>query len=318
MRIYEYIYIYIHVWKNTQGGASGLNVLVSDRETLDAPISATASQCLGLYPVLREVLAMQPIANDDVIKAVKCFYSLCDVLDLLRQTNVPDKVSSKKLHNTIVNHLRLYQEVYGVDCWFPKCHLALHLALMLLYFRMLIACWVHERKHKEVKRAGTLSRSVTNNLLNTNWDQGVLKSILRVQLEDLDGRGMHNKAVVFETAERPVDASAASILGPLLLAQDTITTGLSVIIRGYIHVHCGDVVSLTRNGDTFIGEVWYNLKVDGVHMSCVSIWQPVATTGNMFIIEDSPCIVETDSISCTMTYSRMESSSTALVVRSLD
>jgi hypothetical protein len=291
-----------------------LFVLAGARDTLDDPVSASASQCLGLYPVLKEVLKMQSITCDDVKAAVNCFYSLCDVLDMLRRANVPGAVSPSKLHKAIIKHLREYQDIYGTNAWFPKCHLATHLAKMLKELEMLLACYVHERKHKEVKRFGVLSRSVTKDLLNTNWDTGLLKNMLRVQLQDMAGPGMPNVPAHFESAERHVDTSTEEVLRPLLGTQGAITTGIHAVIRGHIHVHNGDVVSLEYNGQICTGELWYTFQVDSAFLSCVSIWRPVKSADNLFHIVEMPCIVDTHSIMSTMTYRRLESDSTALVV----
>ncbi len=159
-------------------------MLAHERETLTEAVSASASQCLGLYPVLREVLKLQVI-GDGARGAVDCYYSLCTILDLLRQANKPGAVSPSRLHRAIITHLRKYQEIYGSEAWFPKCHLASHLGRMLHQFHILLSCYVHERKHKEIKRFGVMSRSVSKNLRNTNWDSGLLKNVIRVQLEDM-------------------------------------------------------------------------------------------------------------------------------------
>ena len=296
------------------GGASGLLVLAHDRETLDEAVSASASQCLGLYPVLREVLKLQDIECDDAKGAIDCYYSLCTVLDLLRQANKPGAVSPKRLHRAIITHLRKFQETYGTEAWFPKCHLATHLGRMLHLFHILLSCYVHERKHKEVKRFGVMSRSVSTDLRNTNWDTGLLKNVIRVQLEDMCGPGLPNKPAHWESASRPVDAAAEAALRPLLGTNGPITTGIHAVIRGHVHVHSGDVVSLEYNGQICTGELWYTFNVDDVVMSCVSIWRPAKGAENLFHVEDMPCIVESNSIMSTMTYRRLDSSSTALVV----
>ena len=289
-------------------------MLAHDRETLDEAVSASASQCLGLYPVLREVLKLQDIECDDAKKAVDCYYSLCTVLDLLRQANKPGAVSPRRLHRAIITHLRKFQETYGTEAWFPKCHLATHLGRMLLMFNILLSCYVHERKHKEIKRFGVMSRSVSKDLRNTNWDTGLLKNVIRVQLEDMSGPGMPNKPAHWESASRPVDAAAEAALRPLLGTNGPITTGIHAVVRGHVHVHSGDVVSLECNGQICIGELWYTFHADEVFMSCVSIWRPVEAAENLFHVEDAPCIVESNSILSTMTYRRLDSSSTALVV----
>ncbi len=130
------------------GGATGLDLLDKERETLSSPVAGSASQCLGFYPVFREVLKLQEIESSVGQRAIECFYSLCEVLDLLRKASVPGKVSPGQLYAAVMAHLEKLQQVHGVAAWIPKCHLPLHLAGMLHKFQILIACFVHERKHK--------------------------------------------------------------------------------------------------------------------------------------------------------------------------
>ena len=64
------------------GGQSGMHVLEHTRETLSDPISASASACLGFYPVFKLVLEMQNIRTESCRQAIDCFFALCSVLDL--------------------------------------------------------------------------------------------------------------------------------------------------------------------------------------------------------------------------------------------
>ena len=276
------------------GGQSGLHVLEHARETLSEPISASASACLGFYPVFKLVLEMQNIRTEACRQAIDCFFALCSVLDLLKLASTPGAVSPKRLHTAILEHLRKYQACYHEEGWVPKSHLALHLALMLRYFTMLLACFVHERKHKEIKRFGTLSRVASKNCTNTQWDQGVLENVVRVQLQDLD-RGALPNVPVFSESFRPAPKRLVDRLRDFLGIRDAntpIEMSVEVVVRGYIHIHEHDVVTVQLDGVECVCEVWYHLKVDTTYKSCVSLWQRLPAN-NMFLVKDEPVLVDT-------------------------
>ena len=52
----------------------------------------------------------------------------------------------------IDRHLHLIQLAYGAGAWKPKMHMSLHLPDHLGQHGMLLSCFVHERRHKTIKR----------------------------------------------------------------------------------------------------------------------------------------------------------------------
>ena len=293
------------------GGQSGLHVLSNSREKLTDSVSAAAGQCIGFYPVFKLTLQSQTINTDEARQCVDCFYALCDVLDILREAAVPHKVRPKDLQRAVLNHLRRFQACYGTQFWVPKAHLALHLALMLSLFGVLLSCFVHERKHKELKRFGTLSRAVERNPSCTNWDKGLLQNVLRVQLQDLHNGALPN-VPVFSSKFRPAPKQQLAELRKYFGTPNAdVNMSVEVLLRGYIHVHTGDVVSLTVGGVNRVGEVWHHLEIDTTYFSCVNIFQSLPAK-NMFLVQDEPVLVETASIQFPVFYRRVDS--TVLIV----
>jgi hypothetical protein len=284
--------------------------LSKKRDTLEDPISASAGQCLGFYPVFKCVLAMQDITTAEVREAITCFNNLCDVIDMLKRAATPGKVRPAKLHKAIATHLEQFKKAHGVGAWVPKFHLPLHLPEMLEHFDVLLSCFVMERKHKEVKRFGDISRAVSKDTLNTTWDQNLLKNILRVHLDDLvEGRGLPTGTLT-GSWKKPTQSvlAACQHLG----LTDVEEMAINVVIRGYIHVHAGDVVDVQLDTCRCTAEVWFHLKTNGSFKTCISVWQSLPSK-NMYMVQDAPVLVDTDSILYAMTYRRVES--TVLVVR---
>ena len=79
-----------------------------------------------------------------------------------------------------MKHTCYYKSAYGEDSMIPKFHFSLHLPSMLRAHGLLVACFVHERKHKEVKR-------VANNMSNTQgwFESNILESVIQMHLQDL-------------------------------------------------------------------------------------------------------------------------------------
>lgn len=292
------------------GSASGLDILNKERETLADAITASAGQCLGFYPVFQAVLAEQDIKRADVRAAIDCFNSLCVVLNLCKLAATPGAVTPMQLHKAIVSHLEKFKRVYGSAAWVPKFHLSIHLPQMLNKFSVLLACFVLERKHKEPKRFGSMSRAVSKDPADTNWETGIMKNVLRVQLQDLhEGHGLPNTSLCsgsWKTAPRAVVKSCAQcgIIG-------SIQVSISVTLRGHLHVHQGDVASVQLENGRCTGEVWYHLKVGDTFKTCISIWHALPRT-NMFLVQDAPIIVDTECILNLMVHRRV--GSTVLVV----
>ncbi len=252
---------------------------------------------------------MQDITTAEVREAIACFKDLCDVIDMLKCAATPGKVSPKRLHKAILKHLKKFQEVYGLEAWVPKFHLSLHLPQMLQQFDVLLACFVMERKHKEVKRFGLISRAVSKNTQNTTWDQNLIKNMLRVHLDDLvEGRGLPTGTLA-GSWKKPTQSVLAAC--QQLGLTDVTDMSIDVVIRGYNDVHAADVVAVQLDTGRCTAEVWFHLKTNGSFKTCISVWQCLPSK-NMYLVQDAPILVDTDSILYAMTYRRLKS--TVLVI----
>ena len=81
-----------------RGGQSGSQVLARrDSKTcpLGDDLKCTASEGLSLYPVLRLILMMQVFTCKATQDAVRCFFALCEVLDMLVQAAVVNPLLKK-------------------------------------------------------------------------------------------------------------------------------------------------------------------------------------------------------------------------------
>ena len=112
---------------------------------------ANASQTLSVAPVLahyvREVIQM----HGRCVAAVESFLLCCTVLDLLVGASRGD-CPGTLVDEAVRAHLTKHLEAHGAEWWVFKHHMALHVGDMYMKFMVVLACFVHERRHRLVKR----------------------------------------------------------------------------------------------------------------------------------------------------------------------
>jgi hypothetical protein len=90
--------------------------------------------------------------NDDLAASIACYNSLCAVIDYLVRISEREAVDPCDLQDAIISHMRHKVNVYGEESIRPKQHHSMHLPEQLARHKILLSCWVHERKHKEIKK----------------------------------------------------------------------------------------------------------------------------------------------------------------------
>ena len=120
-----------------------------------------------------ELVVPSPLADDLVKAAVASYNALASVLDLLQRCKTHRDVAPHALQDSIQRHQQLRLGVYTDERHQPKMHFASHLPYALREHELL-CCWVHERKHREIKRyaenqanAGDSTAYETNQLQRT-------------------------------------------------------------------------------------------------------------------------------------------------------
>ena len=113
--------------------------------------SGSASEMISVGPVvakwLTDVVMVAGICPAESASALLCI----SVMDLLTRANT-GCVTPEMLADAIATHYAAHLAAYGHSIWKPKHHYVLHLPRQLEQFKLLISCFVHERKHKLVKR----------------------------------------------------------------------------------------------------------------------------------------------------------------------
>ena len=150
------------VWSRGSGKANSLGEILSDvRENLtDASFKGMASEVLTVLPVVmafHESITSQSVFAPQLELAGDSLAALFLVVGQLQKIkqleHVPEGLTLE-LKRLQLDHLAKHKLCYGVSYIRPKHHFMLHLEQQLLRDKILMDTFVHERRHKLLKRAG--------------------------------------------------------------------------------------------------------------------------------------------------------------------
>lgn len=283
-------------------GMTGKTCLVK-HEADGSEVKCSASEALSVFPAFRLFVLekIQDGVSPEVDLAKRSFLALCQVLDLLssRQYN------KETLQDAIMLHLTCRLRAYGASKFQPKCHYAVHLPFFLAESHQLQACWVHERKHKELKRFAT---DASNANLSRGWELGLLKQAVLSQLNGLDEANFIRRQRL--GASKPVPSDLAGHVRALLqlvpFVPATINMSNQCFLEGERQVWALDIVLMSDPGGAEqVGEVWFFVSVnDTPQYVC---WCPFDTLGNnRFRRKDTPLLQNVTCLKRSLIYVDLE------------
>ena len=275
------------------------------RASNDDPLKCSASEGIGLYSPLRSFLQskFRPDKGSNLDLVLQSYYSLANVLDLLKLTP-QGRVEPSSLHRAVVRHLSFFKMAYSPERMLPKHHMALHLATQLARHGQLITCWVHERKHKEVKR-------FANHLCNTShmWESSVLEAMMRTHCNLLaDPQEMPTQCVQL-VDPKPAPFEMAKLIQSAMRSQGQVFSSkvaLGVTSTKYFVNDC--VIFDSDEHGKLVGQVWFHASVDDVCITCVSQWQSIGN--NCFNVSENPVLIPTAAVHDACIYHLKESIAT--------
>ena len=221
-----------------------------------------------LYPIFRQFLADIVIPTGKLLQECRSLLNLFSVLDHLRCLT-SRLITGVELHRLIVQHLDSYKSAYGDEAIIkPKTHFSMHLGSYLSSQQLVLSCFVHERKHRFIKKWAS-------DTLNTKgYEKSIILDLLNQQLEALQDPTQEGCFLVKE----------ASLDDPELLSQ--IKMNFPGVQRCFISreagchgVHCclGDVVFVEDAGKQIAGKNYGHIRFDpcpmGLRSSQVVILQ---------------------------------------------
>ncbi len=141
------IHAYMMRWSWPKQHNKGSNLIF---ET--GALQATASQLLGSVTILRKYV-LEVVSFGDGLKAeVASFLACCDVVELLHGASI-GLVPPADIQRATERFLGLHLAAYVHEWWAYKHHMSMHIAAQFARAGLLLSCFVHERKHKVIKRS---------------------------------------------------------------------------------------------------------------------------------------------------------------------
>ena len=174
------------------------------------------------------------------------------------------------LRACVLKHLNMYLAVYTSDNWFPKCHYAIHLPDHLQSKGVLLSCWTHERKHKQVKK-------FANELDNTSneFEQNVIVNQVFCQLQSLKKKPLTSADASHLVNPNVAPQKLAAVVCQVIQQPAEILTSIEAVVGMSQRCFKCDVVRLVVDGAACVGEVWFHISVLDQCFSCVSIWENI-------------------------------------------
>ena len=275
--IYQVVGEYIKGWRwpRSVGSTSKLHEIFDLKRrkgnTDGGHLRCQASEGLSAYPVLahfvRSVLISSANPDEHTCpEECKVFLALVDVLEMIQA--IPHGcIAADMLRTAVHSFLNQMVSVFDIDVW-PKAHWMLHFPRHLEEHEALLSCFVHERKHKTIRRVG-------NDMFNTpHFDITVVKDITCSHLAKLKDPDVFNHDVGLVGGGRApaqVMAAMAELFGADCSVHWSLTSRHSKWEVSSKH----DVVLVQHsNGSDFIaGEVKAHMAVDGFPVTLLSAWK---------------------------------------------
>lgn len=264
------------------------------------PLQCSASEALGSFMLLLMFLQVNNLAgcgDAAVVAAVESYRLMCTVISMLIGINRGFHVGVNDLAHAIAQYLEAHKRSYGKRWWIPKMHYLLHIPFMLLAHGILIACFVHERKHKEIKRYAQqrLSQSDT-------FERNILVDLLHYQLKMLQEPttfGVDSAKLVKPRDAKPAVTSYVREAFTLSSTAQVKTSLLAHCPRFMCHVQ--DVVQIRLPTGHAVGQVVMHAAFDDVCWTCVQTWTKLPLH-NMYSTKGETMFVQSHDIESAFIY----------------
>ena len=236
----------------------GLHQKMSAR--LDQP-----PEMLSAGPVVRkwleDVVKPKGVCPAQVTSLLLCI----SVMDLLVQVN-SGRVTPAMLADALATHYAAHVVAYGYTIFVPKHHFMLHIPKQLARFGCLVACFVHERKHKIVKRWAVPLATGDRR----DYERSLIEECTLAHINSLKDPLL--KPCLLETADaipKVVDALRSQGYP----SAESARTGRDLRVQGR-SIRIGDVVMHKGDGrdDFRVGEVDFHANLGGTILTCISHW----------------------------------------------
>ena len=323
---YEHVAIYLKNWSWPRAHAHASNLLDGQNAKTfweHGELGGSASEQLSFLPVfgrfVKSVVAITDLGRR-CVDQIESLLALVAVVDLLYAIMHGGEIPADDLYQRIALYLIAFKKAYGTLSFRPKHHYALHLAQMLRLHGFLHSCWVHERRHQNVRR------HCDNRKTLVGYEEGLVEALCFdncYDLQDLDvwldgglvnpiyrvSKKMHRwleKTFKFPAATDVYTANTVHVNGCHILRKD-----LAILHPAKLPDR---ELCASHKGFGFAQVFFHFRTTDGTY-SCVSPWS-VTEEGEGHVVlqmQDKPMLVESDALLSPVIFMRCNQSALALV-----
>ena len=261
----------------------------------------TASHGLSLLPVLclfiRGLRTRVATLNTIVCDAVDALHDLVEAL-----VAVPlGLITADDLRSRVAHFLQVVEAAGWQLRLVPKFHWLIHLAAALARWGVIPTCWVHERKHRMVKRYGEDVRNTAA------YSRSLLSETISQQLVDVEAMDAFPSELGLIRPQVAPRKERSFLLGALDFEDDdvwSVHTSASVRLTSMSTVSRGDVVlfKASDHADRFqAAQVWLLACIHGEHVALASVWEFHSSTDELTVYWQSlerPYLIPMDQLMC--------------------
>ena len=300
--IYKMIKGYIELWSFPSSRSLNIhNLFLPKREKSNKEaqtFKCSASEALAVLPILSHFINDTILRTGVCTEECKAVLAVADVLEILHSTS--HGCNSRILAMKIDQVFDQFDKSNWKDFMHSKFHWLLHMPSHIAKFNFLISCWVHERKHRIIKR---YSEGIQNTM---RYEKSVLVQVvahdLALLLEE-DYFGMHARL-------KKQCKSSKKVL-------DFFKTVWNVPIDSCYMCTCAHLepAGLANRRDVIIlkskdrvGEVWLFAEINKECVALISFWNLLdkKATHSIWNVQEQPELVHTDEIQCSLTYRKLK------------
>jgi hypothetical protein len=299
MNLYKMIAGYMALWVLPKSKPMSLENLFSAKRQKSNREAKTfkcqASEVLAFLPILAIFVQNVVLKANHCVKECEALLAVADLLAILQA--IPHGCISPDLVRRKVSQIQDLYEACGWDMWMhSKFHWLVHLASHFQRFGILISCWVHERKHRIVKR---YSQDIQN---TRKYEKHVMVQVVAHDLAlllDDDYFGQHARLKKKCKATKKVQDLFAKVWTDevqschMCVCAHLSPSGLA---------NRKDVVIMKCLKQ--LGEVWFFAEVIGECVALVSLWVLLEqhVSYSIWKMQDNPQLVSTSEIKCALSH----------------
>ena len=229
-------------------------------------LKCTASDAISMYAIVACFVNAIFVRAGLCVNECRAYILLCDVLDML-MVMPRGHITYQHFHEATDKFLRACVDAGWADSMHPKFHWILLLVRELRKFGMLLTCWVHERKHRMVKR-------YTNNQRNTRtYERSVLAEITCQHMHCLSLESTFNSTVgLRDPISLCTPAITKSLQECLGAPGGECTTSKTARVSKFEVVRIADVVVFRDVVGLLIGQIKRLVAIDDLPFAIIEHW----------------------------------------------